>query len=194
MPVVTGQQEALGKRPVHASGFRLGVVEVDPGIGTVTGPGGNVHLDPKVLDVLHCLVSADGEVVSRETLMSEVWGDVIVTDFALSRCIYQLRKNLMRAADSDESPIQTLSKRGYRLNWPVGDIVPEQSKVNKNRKQTIAFISAFALVFMITASFWAVRNQPAGSVSIAPRVEVEDIRPLVYGKPRGSGPPVSESG
>ena len=101
------------------SGFHLGEVTIDPGCGTASGPGGNCHLDPKVMDVLVCLAMAGGELVSREMLMRQIWGDVIVTDFALSRCIYQLRKQLSQAAGVEQSPIETLPKRGYRLVWPV---------------------------------------------------------------------------
>lgn len=101
------------------SGFLLGVLAIDPGSGTASGPGGNCHLDPKVMDVLVCLAMAEGELVTRETLMRQIWGNVIVTDFALSRCIYQLRKQLSQAAQVEQSPIETLPKRGYRLVWPV---------------------------------------------------------------------------
>lgn len=104
---------------VGRSKFRLGAVEVRPRSGLVSGPGGERKLDPKVLAVLLQLVAADGHVVSRADLMARVWDGVIVTDFALSRCIYQLRKTLSEAAESDDSPIETLPKRGYRLLWPV---------------------------------------------------------------------------
>jgi DNA-binding winged helix-turn-helix (wHTH) protein len=69
--------------------------------------------------VLLRLAAAGGNVVSRETLLADVWCGVVVTDFALSRCIYQLRKNLGSVSERRDSPIDTLPKRGYSLTWPV---------------------------------------------------------------------------
>jgi len=92
---------------------------VDPREGTVTGPGGTVRLEPKVMDVLTVLASHRGRVVSRDELLEEVWPGVIVTEHTLSRCIYQLRHNLNDvgpdSGQSDFKPIETLPKRGYRL-------------------------------------------------------------------------------
>jgi DNA-binding winged helix-turn-helix (wHTH) protein len=92
---------------------------VDAREGTVTGPGGTVRLEPKVMDVLTTLASQPGRVVSRDELLEKVWPDVIVTEHTLSRCIYQLRHSLNDvgpgADQSDFKPIETLPKRGYRL-------------------------------------------------------------------------------
>jgi DNA-binding winged helix-turn-helix (wHTH) protein/TolB-like protein/Tfp pilus assembly protein PilF len=180
MSGVTGKQETLKTSVVHSSGFRLGVVDVDPGTGTVTGPGGSVQLDPKVMEVLVCLVEADDEVVSREILMTEVWGDVIVTDFALSRCIYQLRKKLMRAANSDETPIETLTKRGYRLSWPVGDTVPEQTNAKKGQKRIITYVAGLGLLLLVAVSWWVDQDRPVSDERMGSREDVQSIRLVVY--------------
>jgi DNA-binding winged helix-turn-helix (wHTH) protein/tetratricopeptide (TPR) repeat protein len=180
MSGVTDRQEAVKTSVAQSSGFRLGEVEVDPGTGTVTGPGGSVQLDPKVMDVLVCLVEADGGVVSRETLMTEVWGGVIVTDFALSRCIYQLRKNLMQAANSDETPIETLTKRGYRLSWPIGDVVPAQTKEKKGQKRTITFVSGLGLLLVVAVSWWFDQDQPGSVEGTGSWQDGESIRLVVY--------------
>jgi len=180
MSGVTGQQEAVKTSVAHSSGFRLGVVDVDPGTGTATGPGGSVQLDPKVMEVLVCLVEADDEVVSRETLMTEVWGDVIVTDFALSRCIYQLRKKLMRAANSDETPIETLTKRGYRLIWMIGDAIPAQTKDKKGQKRAITLVAGIGLLLLATVLLRVVQDKPISGERIGSQADGENIRLVVY--------------
>jgi len=114
----TARGEAATVVPGYGA-FRLGDVEVLPAPGLIRGPGGTRKLDPKVMAVLLRLAAAEGNVVSRETLLEEVWCGVVVTDFALSRCIYQLRKNLGGVSSIPNSPIDTLPKRGYRLSWPV---------------------------------------------------------------------------
>ncbi len=87
--------------------------------GVIVGPGGTVRLEPKVMEVLTVLSGHPGHVVSRNELMDKVWPGVIVTEHTLTRCIYQLRRDLHEAIGQQESadfnPIETLPKRGYRL-------------------------------------------------------------------------------
>ena len=65
-----------------ASHFRLGPVDVNPDSGMLSGPGGEKKLDPKVMAVLLRLASEPGCIVPRDTLMQDVWGDVVVSDSA----------------------------------------------------------------------------------------------------------------
>ena len=89
---------------------------VDAQEGTVTGVGGTVRLEPKVMEVLRLLARHAGRVVPRDDLMNEVWPDVVVTEHTLSRCIYQLRSQLDKiAGEREKALIETLPKRGYRL-------------------------------------------------------------------------------
>jgi tetratricopeptide (TPR) repeat protein len=70
------------------------------------------------MDVLVCLAERAGEVVSRDTLNQQVWGNVVVTDQAVTNCISELRHHL----GDDRSAhrvIETIPKRGYRLAAPV---------------------------------------------------------------------------
>ena len=87
--------------------------------GTVTGPGGTVRLEPRVMAVLTELASHHGHVVPREELLDSVWPDVVVTEYTLNRCIYRLRRELGGIAGKDAVAggdlIETLPKRGYRL-------------------------------------------------------------------------------
>ncbi len=66
------------------------------------------------MQVLSCLARHAPEVVSKQRLMREVWGDAFVTDEVLSHAIWELRKAL---GDEAKSPryIQTIAKKGYRL-------------------------------------------------------------------------------
>ena len=92
---------------------------VDPNEGEVTGPGGTVRLEPKVMDVLAVLSRHPGRLVPRDELLDKVWPDVVVTEHTLSRCIYQLRSELGKIGGEQDkvsyNPIETLPKRGYRL-------------------------------------------------------------------------------
>jgi len=81
--------------------------------------GDSVHrIEPKVLDVLKVLVEADNQLVSRETLIDEVWGVGHGGDERLTRAISTLRKALNQA-DPSAKYIETLPKRGYRLTATI---------------------------------------------------------------------------
>lgn len=95
-----------------------------PETGAVSGPTGHATLDPKVMSVLACLAAARGRLVTRDRIMECVWPGVVVTDFALSRCIYQLRRTLGEVSAASSSPIETLPKRGFRLAWKVSEAPP----------------------------------------------------------------------
>ncbi|NCF23302.1 MAG: hypothetical protein GWP60_02085 [Gammaproteobacteria bacterium] len=87
--------------------------------GTVTGPGGSLRLEPRVMAVLTELARHHGRVVSRQELLDTIWPDVVVTEYTLNRCIYRLRRALDgvagNGAGAGSELIETLPKRGYRL-------------------------------------------------------------------------------
>jgi TolB-like protein/DNA-binding winged helix-turn-helix (wHTH) protein/Tfp pilus assembly protein PilF len=118
------------------SEFRLGDLRVDPQTGDVTGPGRRVQLDPKVMGVLAMLAERAGQVVPREDLISRLWPGVVVTDDALSRCLYDLRQELAAAGGSDEyrALVETLPKRGYRLNG-VAESIEHPATANHNARR-----------------------------------------------------------
>lgn len=95
-------------------GFYLGDFLVDPVKGQVTGVDGSVHLPPKATEVLLVLASNAGTLVTRDTLLAEVWGAGQGSQEALSHAVGEIRHALNDHADEPDH-IQTLPKRGYRL-------------------------------------------------------------------------------
>jgi len=111
-------ESSTGANTHLSAGFRIGDWTVKP-LGGVFDQGDHqVHVEPKVMDVLVSLAAHQGEVVTRETLLKEVWGSVIVTDDVLTRCISELR-TLLRDTSRERQYIHTVPKRGYRLIAPV---------------------------------------------------------------------------
>jgi len=51
-------------------------------------------LNSKYFDVLLLLVSRPNQLITRQELFEQIWNDVIVTDWALSQCIKDIRKAL----------------------------------------------------------------------------------------------------
>ena len=100
------------------NGFRLGDWQVYPLRNLLVGPRGEIHIEPKVMQVLVCLASNPGEVVERDKLLDDLWDGRAFSDEPLTRCIVALRHAL---GDSPKDPeyIQTIPKSGYRLVCPV---------------------------------------------------------------------------
>ena len=94
--------------------FRLGEWLICPLLNTVQKDGKAVRLEHKFMQVLVCLASRPGEVISKDELIRTVWADTFVTDDVLTRAVSELRRIL---ADDAKQPhiIETVSKNGYRL-------------------------------------------------------------------------------
>lgn len=95
-------------------GFSLEQFDIDPVRGEVRGPRGAQHLAPKAMEVLLCLASEPGELVTRRILLQHVWGRDKGSPEALSRAVSEIRHALGDQAD-DPRFVQTLPGRGYRL-------------------------------------------------------------------------------
>jgi len=94
--------------------FRVGAWQVQPQLDRISGPAGDVHLQPKAMHLLSCLARHAPEVVTKEQIFREVWGGAFVSDEALTFVIWELRKAL---GDDAKRPrfIETVPKKGYRF-------------------------------------------------------------------------------
>lgn len=94
--------------------FRLGEWTVDPTTRRLRRGSDAARLSPKAMGVLIALHDAQGQVLSRRTLLDAVWPDVTVGEEVLTHAVAELRKAL---GDSTRQPhyIETVPKRGYRL-------------------------------------------------------------------------------
>ena len=73
-----------------------------------------VPVEPKVFDVLLYLAQHPGRVVTRDELLDACWSGVYVSDGTLSRCLSRVRVAIGQSR-TDNQPIKTLYKQGYRL-------------------------------------------------------------------------------
>jgi DNA-binding winged helix-turn-helix (wHTH) protein/TolB-like protein len=99
-------------------GFTIGEWEVLPGHGVLRRGDHEERPEPKVFAVLISLASQDGNLVTRDDLVNDVWDGRPTTDEPINRCLSQLRGHL----DDRKLPheyIETLQRRGYRLMKPV---------------------------------------------------------------------------
>ncbi|HBL29536.1 MAG TPA: hypothetical protein DD490_22100 [Acidobacteria bacterium] len=87
---------------------------VRPVLGQLERGDQAVSVEARSLQVLACLARHAPDVVSKERLIRQVWGEAFVSDEVLSHAIWELRKAF---GDEARSPryIQTLARKGYRL-------------------------------------------------------------------------------
>ncbi|MBA3352449.1 MAG: PD40 domain-containing protein [Blastocatellia bacterium] len=84
-----------------------------------------VPLAPKVFDTLFALVSRSGRVVSKETMMEEIWKDTFVEENNLTQYIFTLRRVLGDAGGGTKY-IETVPRRGYRFLPEVLVVGPDE--------------------------------------------------------------------
>ncbi len=106
------------------NGFQLDRWTIYPLNGRIESPDGEQHVQPKVMEVLVSLAENAGDVVTREELLSKIWGGTYVSDEVLTRCISELRHHFGDHADHPRI-VQTVPKRGYRL---VQKVTPLRAK------------------------------------------------------------------
>jgi TolB-like protein len=73
-----------------------------------------VRLSGKAADILCALVSAQGEVVTKDQLMAQVWPGLVVEESNIHVHVSALRKAL-EEAESGQAYVVTVSGRGYRF-------------------------------------------------------------------------------
>lgn len=168
-------QTAENAAPVTPpAAFQLGEFRIDPSSGELEGPGGREKLDPKVMDVFVELARHSGQVVLREDLLARLWPRVVVTDEVLSRCIYELRRQLALAGGDEhyKELIETMPKRGYRLNGEVTFSAIPKPRAEPSRSRlfypALAAIAA-ALITLLVVLGQRLAGAPADSRS-APAV------------------------
>ncbi|WP_213957818.1 tetratricopeptide repeat protein [Variovorax sp. dw_954] len=93
--------------------YRFERFELQPDERRLLASGQAVHLGPHALDLLAALVERAGHLVSKDELLAQVWGKVVVEDNTLQAHVSALRKVLGPEA------ITTVSGRGYRFNFDV---------------------------------------------------------------------------
>jgi DNA-binding winged helix-turn-helix (wHTH) protein/TolB-like protein len=130
--------------------IRFGIFDFDAATGELRREGAPVRLQSQPAQVLAVLMAHPGEVVSRETLRSSVWGAETFVDFdgGLNFCIAQIRSAL---GDSAETPlyVRTVPKRGYQFVAPVAaDDAPNVAvRHASNRRVLAGCLAAVVLAF-----------------------------------------------
>jgi len=114
---------ALSSPLSSAKTFRFGAYELDLEAQQLRKAGTLVRLQPHPFKVLAVLVRHAGQIITRDELQREVWGDQTFVDFeqGLNFCIRQIRVML---EDDAQTPryVETIPRRGYRFIATVEEL------------------------------------------------------------------------
>ena len=100
--------------------LRFGTFELDEEAGQLRRDGTPVRLSPQPFRLLVLLVSRAGELVTREEIRQQLWGNDTYVDFdqGVNFSVKQVRTVLH---DDAERPlyVETVPRRGYRFIAPI---------------------------------------------------------------------------
>jgi DNA-binding winged helix-turn-helix (wHTH) protein/TolB-like protein/tetratricopeptide (TPR) repeat protein len=128
----------------------LGAATVDPGQSRIEGAGGELALQPRLLDVLVELDRNRGEVVSREALIERVWDSYPGADQSLTNCISKLRMAI-QSVGGDPAILRTVPKRGYCLD-PTGKELIVSKADNRSSVPALIAVGALVVIAVVVAA------------------------------------------
>ncbi len=135
--------------------------------------GQSVHLPPKEKGLLQLLLSARGQVVRKDDLVTKVWGNSDASDESISRAVYRLRVAMQSSGGPEV--VETVYNAGFRVTAPIRISSMEESCslnsfIQSNRPNAVAaLISAREFVARRSADdIEAAANAARMAISVDP--------------------------
>ena len=132
--------------PNRPTRLRFGPFEADLEKGELRKEGSRVRLSAQPFRALALLATRPGQVVSREELRREIWGDDTFVDFegGLNFCIKQVRRALGDHANAPRF-VRTIPRRGYSFiarveGLPSPSSPPWQALLRRPRRDLSAWL------------------------------------------------------
>lgn len=190
----------------RAKVYRLQNVEIDASRMTLKRDGEERHLRPQPFQVLVYLVEHRSKLVSKDELITHVWGETAVTDNALEQCVAEIRKVL---ADDPRNPrfIKTVPRAGYRFIGDVEEIGSELRTTASTpgsqpaarttekpgwitRRTTLVAILLIGIIGIVTAIFLVKRSRERSrslsSVTLPEKVGKRSVAVMFFDNQSGS--------
>ena len=150
---------------LNSSVLQFGEFELDVRNHRLRRSGSELKLERIPMELLILLASRPGELVRREEIIQELWGDEINvdTESAINTAVRKIRQVL---GDDSSSPrfVQTISKRGYRfVADTAGPAVPPQAPATTPkaiRSKTIRWtlLAGIAVLLSVGLVAWGIRH------------------------------------
>jgi len=151
--------------------YRFGNFDLDTKNGELRKGGILVKLPPQPLGVLALLVENAGELVTREQIQKQAWGEQTFVDIDrnLNVCMTQIRSALN---DDAETPrfIKTVPKRGYmflapveRVGLPLAPVAPPAA-----RRSRWPWVVGLVVVACAIASYFVLTRSDRVMIAVLP--------------------------
>jgi Tol biopolymer transport system component/DNA-binding winged helix-turn-helix (wHTH) protein len=155
----------MASQPSSPVLLRFGPFEVHLQGGELRNKGVRIRLSGQPLRILLLLLESPGELVTREELRQQIWGDGTFVDFegGLNAAINKLRRALN---DSAEKPryIETIPGRGYRFVGTLEHAPPSELAPPVARPETKTGTTTYRRQRLL---WWAAAAAGVGIVFIA---------------------------
>ncbi len=171
--------------------LRFGVYELNLTTEELRKGGTPLKVPPQPFQLLALLASRAGQVVTREEIQQQLWGEETYVDFeqGMNHCIKQIRSVLNDNADAPLY-IETLPRRGYRFLAPVTskEIPTPAPRVTESKSGVQSGVTAVVLARQASTVVAPTTAAPAASnVIVSPVPDVGVAQPP-------ASPPVREPG
>ena len=127
----TGQELLARMERSTTTTLRIGPWCIDPKSSQISRDGKATQVELRTMRLLLCLAEHQGEVVSIDRLLNQVWPDVTVAPDSVYQAVASLRRLL---GDDPKQPtyIETIPRLGYRMvakvdPWPDRPVAPPGS-------------------------------------------------------------------
>ncbi len=108
----------------------IGEIRLEPMKRSVTKRGGLIHLTRKEFDILHCLMSRAGHVVTYAKLLTAVWGADCREEVEYLRTfVRQLRKKI---EDDPSRPVYLLTDVAVGYRFSDAQMLEDENAVNES--------------------------------------------------------------
>ena len=108
--------------------YRVGNFEIHPNTRTIYDQDRQLHVQPKPFDIILYLIENRERMVSKDELISAIWGDVNLSETALTRSVMKARRVLADDANT-QSVIKTVHGYGYQFIGDVQSIDASESNI-----------------------------------------------------------------
>ena len=173
-PTVTRSHPSSVRRFAHFGSF-----EVDFGEHKLTKGGIRIRLQEQPFRILALLLERPGQLVTREEIRLQVWGQDLFVDFdaALNTAVGKLRAALNDSADNPRF-LETVPRHGYRFVTPVAWSPeleePVPARQNLRKRLYLWFAAAVIVAGAAIGGFWHFR-QPAPKITPQDAIVLADF-------------------
>jgi TolB-like protein/DNA-binding winged helix-turn-helix (wHTH) protein/Flp pilus assembly protein TadD len=131
--------------------YSFGEFTLDLDRGALLKAGADIKLRPKSFKMLSYLVERQGLLVTKDELLSAIWGHTVVTEDAVTHCVTDIRRALH---DQSKKALRTIPRRGYIFDLPVTASDTPSRTMFASRWPRWGLVTALVLVLGVAATWW----------------------------------------